>query len=587
MPMLPPRPAGPPQFDAQAFVPHDGEPTATVVPAGSHGKRGRGKVVGGLVAVVAWVGAGGFAVSKIVAGNDGGAASPTEVGTRLMDALADEDALGVVDLLLPGERDTMRQPLIDVVDNLKRLGVVDGTASLDTVGGLDIAFDAVQVEPTATNVDDVSDIRITATGTASVNGDTVPIGDLLIDEAFGGQRPNLDSAPANADVDWKLATVKDGGRWYLSAFYSIAENARNGGDDIPKSPVAPRGADTPEGAVQAIFDAVHDLDLEALVADLNPNEAGALQRYAPMFLDSAQSSLDDLNVKIAFSNVKFSVSGDGDRRIVAVDGFSMSADTGDGKVTVETKGDCVVITSNDTHTDTCDAASSIDTALGTLGLNDNDDVKALVKTVHDAFSDVGPTGITVQQVDGKWFVSPVGTVADILLAELKALDQGELTAIIDGVKKVVDSLSSGGGIFSSGSGIDIGGGTGTGTSTGSSNGFDACINEFEYQAYASCVKAGIDDGSIDATKVPPYFRFDECGVGQSYFEGDIYSMSDAEFTAFAAGAAPCFQKFVADGTIAAFELPYELSRPDCLEGRNWYNVTDDNDYMKRVLACAG
>jgi hypothetical protein len=579
-PVLPPLPAGPPQFDPQ-FVSQDGEPTATVVPAGTHGKRSKGKVVGGLIAVVALVGAGGFAVTKIVAGNDGGAASPTEVGTRLMDALAAEDALGVVDLLLPGERDMMRQPLIDIVDNLKRLDIVDSTASLDKVGGLDIVFDDVQVEPTATNVDDVSDIRITATGTASVNGDSVPIGNLLIDEAFGGDRPDLDSAPSNADLDWKLATVKDDGRWYLSAFYSIAENVRNGGDDIPE-PLLPRGADTPEGAVQAIFDAVHDLDLEALIADLNPNEAGALQRYAPMFIDDAQTSLDDLDAKISFSDIKFSVTGDGDRRIVAVEGFSMKADTGNGEVTVESKGDdCVEITTDDTTTNTCDAGNSIDAALGTLGLTDNGDIAAFVKTVQDAFADMGPTGITVQKVDGKWFVSPVGTIADIFLAELAALDKAELTDIIDGAKKLFDSMLSGDGIFSPGR-VEIGG---SDSGTGDASGFDACFSQDEYQAYSSCIQAGIDDGSIDPTLVPPFFRFAECGAGESYWKGDVYSMSDEEFTAFATDAAPCFQQKVADGTITSSELPYELSRPDCLEGRNWYNVTD-SDYMDRVFECA-
>jgi hypothetical protein len=558
----------------------DDQPTATVVPAGTHGKRSTGKVVGGLIAVVALVGAGGFAVSKIVAGNDGGAASPTEVGTRLMDALAAEDALGVVDLLLPGERDMMRQPLIDIVDNLKRLDIVDSTASLDKVGGLDVVFDDVQVEPTATNVDDVSDIRITATGTASINGDSVPIGNLLIDEAFGGDRPNLDSAPQDSDLDWKLATVKDDGRWYLSAFYSIAENARNGGDDIPEAPLLPRGADTPEGAVQAIFDAVHDLDLEALIADLNPNEAAALQRYAPMFLDDAQASLDDLDANISFSDIKFSVTGDGDRRIVAVDGFSMKADTGDSEVTVESKGDCVEITTDDTTTNTCDAGNSIDAALGTLGLTDNGDIAAYVKTVQDAFADMGPTGITVQKVDGKWFVSPVGTVADIFLAELTALDKGELTDIIDGGKKLFESLLTGDGIFSPRR-VEIGG---SDSDTGDAGGFDACFNETDYQGYASCIKAGLDDGSIDPTSIAPYFRFAECGAGESYWNGDVYSMSDEEFTAFATGAAPCFQQKVADGTITDFELPYELSRPDCLEGRNWYNATDQ-DYMDRVFSC--
>ncbi|MBK5332839.1 MAG: hypothetical protein JJD93_12755 [Ilumatobacteraceae bacterium] len=581
-PLSPRQPAGPPQFDPYAFVAQDGEPTATVVPAGTHGKRSTGKMVGGLIAVVALVGAGGFAVSKIVAGNDGGAASPTEVGTRLMDALSAEDALGVVDLLLPGERDMMRQPLIDIVDNLKRLQIVDSTASLDKVGGLDIAFDGVQVEPSATNVDDVSDIRITATGTASVNGDSVPIGNLLIDEAFGGDRPNLESAPQDSDIDWKLAAVKEGGRWYLSAFYSIAENARNGGDDIPAAALVARGADTPEGAVQAIFDAVDDLDLEALIADLNPNEAGALQRYAPMFIDDAQKSIDDLDAKIAFSNIKFSVSGDGDRRVVAVDGFSMTADAGDQVVTVESKGNCVVMTTNDITTDTCAGGSSIDTALGTLGLDDNEDVKALVKTVQDAFSDVGPTGITVQNVDGKWFVSPVGTVADVLLAELAALDKGELTDIIDGTKKVFESIAET--IFSSDGGILTG--NDGGISAGDISGFDTCFGATDYEVMSSCLKAGIDDGHIDPTSVPPYFRFAECGVGESYWNGDVYSMSDADFIAFATNAAPCFQQKVADGTITSFELPLELSRPDCLEGLNWYNVTDQ-DYMDRVFSCAG
>src|SRR5215203_1082356 len=108
----PPPPGAPPAQPAfgDAFVPQDGPPTATVVPAGTAGKRSKGKMVGGLIAVVALLGAGGFAVSKIVTGDEGGASNPTEVGTRLMDSLEAEDALGVVDLLLPGERDMMRQP---------------------------------------------------------------------------------------------------------------------------------------------------------------------------------------------------------------------------------------------------------------------------------------------------------------------------------------------------------------------------------------------------------------------------------------------------------------------------------------------
>ena len=286
-------------------------------------------MVGGLVAVVAMLAAGGFAVTKIVAGDEGGAASPTEVGTQLMDSLASEDALGVVDLLLPGERETMRQPLIDFVDHLKRLKVVDDSANLDKVGGIDLSFDDVQVETTATNVDDISDIHITATGTASVDGETVPIGDLLINEAFGGKRPDLGSEPQTTDIDWHLATVQRDGRWYLSAFYSIAENARKGVGEIPAVGVALNGSNTPEDAVRTIFDAVTDLDLEGLIGALNPNEAEALQRYAPMFLDDANNSLDNADPGISISDMKFSVSGSGDRRSVSLDEFTIKSGSGE------------------------------------------------------------------------------------------------------------------------------------------------------------------------------------------------------------------------------------------------------------------
>jgi hypothetical protein len=568
------------------------------VPTGTAGKRSKGKVVGGLIAVVALVGAGGFAVSKIVSGDDGGAADPTEVGTRLMDSLAAEDALGVVDLLLPGEREVLRQPLIDFVDNLKRLEIVGRDASLDKVGGLDITFDDVQVEPTETNVDDITNIHITASGTASVDGKTVPIGDLLIDEAFGGDRPDLDSEPQTSDFDATMTTVKRDGRWYLSAFYSIAESVRGDGDDVPETGIAAHGADSPEGAVQAIFDAVDDLDLEALIASLNPNEAEALQRYAPMFIGVAQDSLDDLDAKIGFSDTEFTVTGGGDRRTVAIGHVNMTASSGSDEVSVESKDGCILITSGDTTTDTCQVANTVDDALDVLGLTENEDLKSLVTTVQDAFADMKPVGITVQNVNGQWYVSPIGSMFDVVLAALSALDKKELTDIIDGVRKVSESLSAGDILFggvddTSIFGTDDGDSSSSDTIPGDINpgdidtsGFEACLDESTFEGYSGCLLAGIEDGSIDPTFVAPYIRFADCGVGELYWSGTVYSMSDEEFTAFATDAAPCFQQYVADGTISAFELPYELSRPDCLEGRNWYNVSDDDGYSNRVFDCA-
>ena len=42
-----------------------------------------------------------------------------------------------------------------------------------------------------------------------------------------------------------------------------------------------------------VLDGVEQLDLEAIIASLNPDEFQALQRYAPLFLDDAQAELDE------------------------------------------------------------------------------------------------------------------------------------------------------------------------------------------------------------------------------------------------------------------------------------------------------
>ena len=569
----------PPQFSIGSGSPPEAPvwvPTATVVPVepAASPRRGKGKVIGGTIAVLALLGGGGFAVTRIVAGNDSGAGSPKEVGTKFMDALGQEDVLGMVDLLLPGERSTFRQPLIDIVDNLKRLEVADDTADLGKVGGIDFTIEDLEVTAESTNVDDVTNIELTGTGTASVDGAKVPIGQLLIDEAFGGERPNLDAEPSSEPFDWHLTTVKRDGRWYLSLFYSLAEAARPDGTDIPQHGVTPHGADTPEGAVQALLDGVSDRDLEAIVAAVNPNEAEALQRYAPIFIDEAQQAFDRSGVNVTFSDVKYTVTGSGDRRTVAIDSLKVHATFEGGDFTMDVANGCTTVTSDGQTVDSCAGGNSLDEMLKTLGLADNKDITDLVKTVQDAFSDIKPVGLTVQQIDGQWYLSPIGTSVDAMLAVMAALDKNELTDIIDGVKKVVAS----GVLFQ----LD---GESTSGSGSASSGLEGCYTFTDYSAFSDCVAKGMDDGSIEPTFVPPYFRFQDCAAGQPYFDGSIYTMSDADFVAFAEDRAPCFQKYVTDGTIFAFELPYELSKPDCLEGKNWYS-SDDQTYLDRVYACA-
>src|SRR5205085_4886321 len=93
-----------------------------------------------------------------------------------------------------------------------------------------------------------------------------------------------------------LVAINNGDGWYLSAAFTIAEQARESSGapaPDPSAAVQPRGAESPEAAVRQLLDDVGALNLEHMIGDLPPDEMAALDLYAPLFLKEAQSSLDD------------------------------------------------------------------------------------------------------------------------------------------------------------------------------------------------------------------------------------------------------------------------------------------------------
>jgi hypothetical protein len=574
--------------------------------AGSGGSTGRtrskGTLIGAMVGVSALVAAGAFAVVKIT-GTDaaGGAASPEEVGTALTTALDNEDFLGVIDLLLPGERDTFREPLIDLVGNLRRLELLSDEADLSKIRGLDIEFTDVTVRAEPTNVDDISNIYLSGSSTVSVDGDAVPLGDLLVDELFDGDRPDMDAAPDTAEFeDTKMTVVERDGRWYLSAFYSAAESAR-GSNDIPETGLRVKGADSPEGAVDQLLAAVSDLDLGDAIAVLDPTEAEALQRYAPLFLDDAQSEIDDVGIDWGITDTAYSVSGSGSRRTVTVDALTFDATFEGSSVHAEVADGCIEATADiDGSTEDLswcqnDAADSV---FEGLGIGDDAAAKRLFDVMDEALSDWEPGGISVHEVDGAWYVSPLRSYFDLANGFLGALDAGELRDIIDAgrdfAESVSDDFGSSDGLFddldlgdsSTGSGSSTDSGSGSSADSGGDTDFDAyteCFGAVDAAAGIACLNDGVAAGTIDPLFVPPHFRFPECGVAETYWS-EIYSLSDAEFVAMAEAASPCFLDLVATGQVEKWEVASELLAPQCLEGKNWYSNFDDG-YSDRFFEC--
>src|SRR5690606_31309810 len=68
-----------------------------------------------------------------------------------------------------------------------------------------------------------------------------------------------------------------------------------------------------------------------------------------------------------------------------------------------------------------------------------DEVTTLIEDFQAAFGDLGPLGITVSEVDGAGYVSPLGTTADFGLTVLDALDRDEFETLIDDAEGLVEA----------------------------------------------------------------------------------------------------------------------------------------------------
>ena len=129
----------------------------------------------------------------------------------------------MIDVLLPGERDTLREPVTDLVGELRRLEVLSDDASLADVDGVDFIVEDESVEVAETNVEDIVNLRINAAVRGSIDGEALPIGDWIrenVDEDLS----TLDTESDEADEGTlPLTAVREDGRWYLSLFYTAAE----------------------------------------------------------------------------------------------------------------------------------------------------------------------------------------------------------------------------------------------------------------------------------------------------------------------------------------------------------------------------
>ena len=585
---------------------------ATEPPAVAGPGRKRSKlVVAGAVAAVGALGlAGLFAVQQFSGQAAGGAATADELGVDLLAAIEAEDVLGVIDTLLPGERDSLGEPFIEMVGELQRLEVLSADTDLSHLLGLDVELTGETVRVSGTNVADIVNVALEAEAVVTLDGAELPIGsfieDQLPDDALAELRNTRETE--TDELALELTAVQDGDRWYFSVFHTIAEIARGetGDEPIPAEGAARDGGDSPEAAVDRLLDSVEQLDLRGMIAILDPAEAAALQRYAPLFLDDAEAALAEVPLDWQIDVREFRVEGSGGERTAFVDAIGIVGEVEGSEFRVGFDDGCVRGEFDGESFEECGASS--DEQLESL-FEDAPAIEAFTGTLEEAFADLEPIGIELRERDGAWYVSPFATGTEAILSLMRALDRAELDQLVEdgtaAAEEFFDVFLGGFGFgfdeewsmdddvaFDDGfdddgfddDGFDDDGFDDDGTDA-TFDAWDECYAMASATDAVACFERYVASGEIDAYSVPAALLHPECGLAELTWEGGLTSATDEEFAAALETAVPCFQALVDSGELEDWMLPFEVSYAECFEGRNWYTEFDDDEYNARVDAC--
>lgn len=392
-------------------------------------------LAGGLVVL----GAGGAFALQAFGDDQTGAATPEDAARRLVEAVADEDVLGVIDLLPDGERELLRDVTTSARDEYQRLGLLSDTFSLDGFAGVDITVQDIEVEVEVIT-EGLAQVFVTDGEFAvEVDGEEL-VGNLgEVVEAVAEARDvelEVDDVEDRADADeagMTFVVVEEDGRWHPSVGFTIAELARTSSFEPVDAPdlddgVRPDGADSPEAAVQALLDAAGDLDAEAALATLDPGELRAAHVYAELFLPDDADVPDDVEITAELTAADVEDLGGGASRVVPT-GFELRFEADGGTAEVVLADGCTRVDVQPPPGE----GEAIDEEL-CLGDDVEDvlpeeladvEVPEELQEVAEAFLPLRFGIVTVER-DGEHFVAPIRTLADVLIGFTRGLEREDV-----------------------------------------------------------------------------------------------------------------------------------------------------------------
>jgi len=372
-----------------------------------------------------------------------GQESPQAAVNALFTSLSNSDPIGLAGQLDPAEASLFTDLNVDVLSELKRLDVLGPSASTTSLTGTSITVSGLTVDPTDETINDnLRVVKLTGgTVTIASNPDQLPLSDKIkskfadqISQAEPqSQTLNIADAVSSNGGPIRIATVQRGGAWYVSLFYSIADNATHQAG-LPNPTAADRiaaiGSPSPEAAVDAFIKKASEGKIKDVIALTAPDEMGVLHDYGTLLVDN----IDTSNLTSGVSDLGFTVEKAS---------WTLSDVTGGKKVslaslTVSAQGQTATITRDpaagsltvdlDGQKQTLDQSTIEDFIAQAGGSQDLD--PTMVDIIKREFQQIVGLGIVTVQVDEQWYVSPVRSFSDIFVSLLKGLQPSDVDYLI-------------------------------------------------------------------------------------------------------------------------------------------------------------
>lgn len=435
-------------------------PVSDELPPSTPAKKGNvGKMIGVLAGVAVIVLAGVFAYAQLSGPKSN---TPEDAVKDMLTAVAKGDVIGMAEALAPGERDVMIESFVPMIEEMRRLGVFDTSLDLKSVSGINGSL--VGFKATSTKLrDDLAAVRITdGTFTTRFDPSKLPLGRLIrdnlekeIDQAGSQKTVSKLKMPVDGT---RIVVIKDGGRWYFSSGYSIAEASRRDSANPGKfrfaipakgAGVAAKGADTPEAAVKQLIDATAKLDVRRIIEIMPPKELGALHDYAGQFIGDAEEAVKTATkdqYELSFPGMQLASKRDGDTALVTIVStginFGLTApDAPEFRAIYENKNRCVTLTLDGDTKKRCGA--DVVKFLDDFGVPvDQAQIEDQLK-LQGVNGKKPRIGFTTVKQDGKWFVSPTRTVLDGMTAYLRIISKDDVAKYEKQIKDTISGLGGG------------------------------------------------------------------------------------------------------------------------------------------------